>query len=87
MEQNPKRICKKCFLQDFAPEEYLDNMRTYLQGLDEEIKTEESEYQNRLSQCESCDKLQEGLCRICGCFVEYRAAIRIKKCPDTQPRW
>lgn len=87
MDQKPKRICKKCFLQDFAPEEYLENMRVYLKGLDEEIKTEEEEYQNRLSQCETCDKLHEGLCRICGCFVEYRAAIRIKKCPDTHPRW
>lgn len=87
MEQNPRRICKKCLLQDFAPEEYLENMRVYLQGLDEEIKTEEAVYKDRLSYCEECDKLNEGICRICGCFVEYRAAIKIKRCPDIQPKW
>lgn len=87
MEQNPKRICKKCLLQDFAPEEYLENMRAYLQGLDEEIKTEDMIYRDRLSYCEECDKLNEGICRICGCFVEYRAAIKIKRCPDIYPKW
>ena len=87
MEQNQKRICKKCFLKDFAPEEYLNNMRAYLGGLDDEIKVEEEIYQERLSYCEACDKLNEGICRICGCFVEYRAAIKLKKCPDIRPKW
>lgn len=87
MEQNPRRICKKCFLTDFAPEEYLNNMRAYLDGLDEEIKAEKDVYEERLSHCEGCDKLNEGICRICGCFVEYRAAIKLKRCPDIHPRW
>ena len=87
MDDKPKRICKKCFLQDFAPEEYLENMRVYLQGLDDEVKTEETVYRDRLSHCEECDKLSEGICRICGCFVEYRAAIKIRRCPDLKPRW
>ena len=87
MEQNQRRICKKCFLKDFAPEEYLTNMRAYLAGLEDEIRTEEKTYQSRLSQCEKCDKLAEGICRVCGCFVEYRAAIRLKTCPDIHPKW
>lgn len=87
MEQNPKRICKKCFLKDFAPDEYLDSMRVYLQGLEDEVKADEETYRERLLHCEECDKLNEGICRICGCFVEYRAAIKIKKCPDIRPRW
>ncbi len=86
-EQNPERICKRCLLADFAPEEYLVNMRTYLSGLDEDIKVEDNLYRDRLSVCGKCDKLNEGICRICGCFVEYRAAIRIKSCPDLTPRW
>ncbi len=87
MEPNQRRICKRCLLKDFAPEEYLDNMRAYLQGLEEEIRTEEELYKKRLAKCELCDKLNEGICRICGCFVEYRAAIKNKKCPDIHPRW
>lgn len=87
MEENKKRFCKKCLLQDFAPEEYLENMRLYLQGLDEEVKVEEVIYKDRLSHCTGCDKLNEGICRICGCFVEYRAAMKIKHCPDIHPKW
>ena len=87
MEQNIKRICKKCLLQDFAPEEYLEHMRIYLAGLDEETRTEESLYRERLSQCEACINLNEGICRICGCFVEYRAAIKIKTCPAVHSKW
>jgi len=87
MEQNPKRICKKCLLKDFAPEEYLNNMRAYINGLDDEIKAVQEIYLERLSHCETCDKLNEGICRICGCFVEYRAAIKLKQCPDIHPKW
>lgn len=87
MEPDKKRICKKCLLQDFAPEEYLESMRIYLNGLDEGVKTEDTLYRDRLSRCEECDKLSEGLCRLCGCFVEYRAAIKHKKCPDSYPKW
>ncbi|MGB4660845.1 MAG: DUF6171 family protein [Mobilitalea sp.] len=87
METNNKRICKKCFLTDFAPEEYLENMRIYLQGLSTEIKTEDSIYQRRLDCCAQCSNLTEGICKICGCFVEYRAAMKIKNCPDLHPRW
>lgn len=87
MEQNKKRLCKKCLLKDFAPDEYLESMRVYLQGLEEEVKVKEEVYRDRLSKCEECDKLNEGICRICGCFVEYRAAIKIRYCPDIQPKW
>ena len=75
------------FLKDIAPEEYLESMRTYLDGLDEEIKADKQLYEERLKECESCENLREGICRICGCFVEYRAAIKIRKCPAIHPRW
>lgn len=87
MDKENKRVCKKCLLQDIAPEEYLDNMRIYLMGLDDDIKTEETLYKERLAYCKECDNLIEGLCRLCGCFVEYRAAIKHKACPDIYPKW
>jgi hypothetical protein len=87
MDQKNKKPCRKCLLADIAPEEFLNNMRIYLQGLDESVKTEEQTYRMRLSHCEQCDNLTEGICRLCGCFVEYRAAIQKKACPDIRPRW
>lgn len=87
MDKENKRVCKKCLLQDIAPEEYLENMRIYLTGLDDDIKTEDRLYNERLSHCKECNNLIEGLCRLCGCFVEYRAAIMHKACPDIHPKW
>ena len=81
MEQKNLRVCKRCLLKDFAPEEYIANMRIYLDGLDEEMKTADALYRDRLRSCEACENLNEGICRLCGCFVEYRAAINYKKCP------
>ena len=83
----PKRFCKKCLLEDIAEEDFLRNMRQYIQGLDEEIKTESQEYQRRLAFCKECDNLINGMCRICGCFVEYRAAVEKNHCPGTEKKW
>lgn len=74
-------------MEDFAPEEYLEHMRIYLKALDDDIKTEEALYGERLQLCAKCEDLLEGLCRKCGCYVEYRAAIRKKHCPGVPPSW
>jgi hypothetical protein len=87
MEQNPRKFCRKCLLEDIAADEFLDNMRTYLEGLDEAVKAEDKVYKERLSACRSCEKLNEGICKLCGCFVEYRAAMKNKACPDLIPKW
>jgi len=86
MEHGNKRICRKCLLQDIAPEEYLESMRSYLNSLDEEIKSDGSLYQKRIDLCLACNHLQEGICKICGCFVEYRAAIKLRGCPAVHPK-
>lgn len=87
MNQDDLRKCKRCLLKDIAPEEYLDHMRIYLSGLSEDKKADEKLYQERLSDCETCDSLNDGVCKICGCFVEYRAAIKENYCPSLHPRW
>jgi len=88
MEQTEiKKMCKKCLLEDFAPEEYIKSMRTYIEGLAEEAKADELLYGKRLEICRACENLYEGLCKLCGCYVEYRAALKIKSCPDLEPRW
>lgn len=84
---HPQRFCRKCLLQDIAEEDFLRNMRQYIEGLDEDIKTEEPEYQRRLQLCCQCSKLMRGLCRVCGCFVEYRAAVKKNHCPGPDKLW
>ncbi|NLP34088.1 MAG: hypothetical protein GX359_02715 [Clostridiales bacterium] len=82
-----KRFCKRCLLQDIMPDEFIENMRIYLNGLDDEIKADENLYQERIRLCLDCDNLNEGICRLCGCFVEYRAAIKKRACPAIHSRW
>lgn len=87
MEQSKSKMCRRCLLEDFAPQEYIKNMRTYIEGLAEETKADTALYRRRLEICRECENLYEGMCKLCGCFVEYRAALRIKGCPDTVPKW
>ncbi len=86
MEAEERRICRKCLIQDM-PSEYFETMREYIRHLDPEIKTEQREYERRLALCRECESLMEGMCRICGCYVEMRAAIRARRCPGTEKRW
>ena len=84
MEQ---RICRRCLAKDMPDTSYFDNMYEYIRQLDPEIKAEDPLYEERLSFCKECDYLLNGMCRICGCFVEMRAAIRKNHCPDIHGKW
>ena len=49
--------------------------------------TASSVYEARLAHCKTCDDLYQGMCRICGCYVELRAAMKKNRCPQVHPRW
>lgn len=86
-ERQSQRFCRKCLLEDIQEEDFLRSMRSYLNGLDDSIKADEDTYQSRLAACKACDSLINGMCRICGCFVEYRAAIKKNHCPGIEKYW
>ena len=50
-------------------------MYDYIARIPADDKTPEEEYERRLSICKECEKLLSGMCRMCGCYVEMRAAI------------
>ena len=54
MEPSEKRICKKCLLQDMPESEYFKNLYEYIEHLDPDIRTEQREYERRLSLCRGC---------------------------------
>lgn len=89
MEENVNslRVCKKCLLRDMPQGEYFKNMYEYIQHLEPDIKTKEAEYEQRLQICKTCEKLQNGMCRVCGCFVEMRAAVAKNVCPAPLKKW
>lgn len=77
------RICKRCLTRDMVSQtEQFQNMRDYIDHLEDEKKAADGLYESRLSICTECELLWDGLCRRCGCFVEMRAAIGSNRCPD-----
>lgn len=81
METEQHRFCRKCLTNDLNQKEYFSNLHAYINNLEEEIRTDEPLYQERLSVCRDCDLLADGMCRACGCYVELRAAMKKNGCP------
>ena len=59
----------------------------YVANLDESIRTPEEAYRARLTLCQACPELMNGTCRLCGCYVETRAAKKGQQCPMVPARW
>lgn len=76
-----RRFCKKCLLRDLPEAEYFKTMYEYIANLDPDIKAEPDVYEERLALCRDCEELLSGMCRLCGCYVEMRAAVRKNYCP------
>ncbi len=79
--ENEKKPCRKCLLQEFDSEEYRAKILKEVEWMDEEMRAPEEEYQRRLTLCKACEKLLQGTCLSCGCYVELRAAARGGHCP------
>lgn len=76
------RFCKGCLIREIDNGQQYQNMFQYIEGLDEEIKTNPAVYEVRLRTCKDCTSLINGMCKHCGCFVEMRAAITRNRCPN-----
>lgn len=82
-----QRVCKKCLLREMQEGEYFKNMYEYIAQLDPEIKADKELYEKRLAACKACRNLMNGMCRVCGCFVEMRAAVKKNSCPAAEKFW
>jgi hypothetical protein len=75
-----KRICIRCLLRDMIDAD-MGMIEKYKAALKPEDLASDEEYERRLAICQGCEKLNEGTCMSCGCYVELRAAAKISKCP------
>ncbi|MDD3219077.1 MAG: DUF6171 family protein [Lachnospiraceae bacterium] len=82
-----QRFCRKCLLREMKESEYFQNMYEYIAGLPAEDKVSDEVYEMRLGICKECENLLNGMCRICGCYVEMRASMKVKGCPEVNPLW
>ena len=75
-----ERICKKCLLREMAGAD-MEKIGKYKEAIKEADRVSPETYEKRLSVCKECDKLNEGTCGACGCYVELRALAKNGKCP------
>lgn len=86
MEKKP--FCRRCLLEDMPDETALiQNIRELIELLPAEKRAAEDVRLERLALCRQCDRLQNGMCVLCGCYVELRAAKAHMKCPDVPGKW
>ncbi|MCD7827167.1 MAG: DUF6171 family protein [Clostridiales bacterium] len=78
------RECKRCLLLQSGDEDNYRLVERYIAKIPEKDRTEDETYKQRLSICSDCDNLISGVCMKCGCYVEFRAAFKNKKCPDAK---
>ncbi len=82
------RVCRKCLLYAENREAFFQRLEAYIANLSEEDRAGQTVYEARLAQCAACRHLTaDGMCRLCGCYVELRAALRVRRCPDVVRRW
>jgi hypothetical protein len=79
--------CIRCLYRDMSDSEYAKFLQTYIDNIPEEQKAPAPLYEERLNFCRQCSCLVNGMCRLCGCFVELRAAKKISRCADTPEKW
>lgn len=82
----PRRQCR-CLLRDAGEAEMAASIAEYVAMLDDAVRASEADYRARLAICEGCDQLLNGTCRLCGCYVETRAAKKGMYCPMVPARW
>ncbi|MCR5273192.1 MAG: DUF6171 family protein [Lachnospiraceae bacterium] len=75
-----ERVCKKCLLRDMAEADKA-MIEKYKSAIKNEDRVSSREYERRLDVCKKCEKLNEGTCGACGCYVELRALSPMSRCP------
>ena len=56
-------------------------IQKYKDAIKKEDRVSIEIYEARLSLCKACDRLNEGTCGACGCYVELRALSPMGRCP------
>ncbi|MBR1822440.1 MAG: hypothetical protein IJ769_12585 [Clostridia bacterium] len=61
--------------------------QAWIDALPPERRADDATFRARLAACRDCEHLASGTCGLCGCYVEYRASQKARRCPDVPARW
>ncbi len=79
--------CKKCLLEELDKDVYIENLINYIENYPADKKADSKIYEKRLELCKGCDNLSDGMCSLCGCFVQLRAVKKNMYCPNVPKKW
>ena len=83
-----KPFCHRCLLAAMPSQAALaSSIRELIDLLPPDARAPETLRRGRLDACSACDRLIDGTCALCGCYVELRAAKSAQRCPDLPPKW
>lgn len=86
MDKEGFRFCRKCLTRDiYDRDEYFKVLKEMIDNIPGELKASPDLYEERLKKCTECERLIDGMCKGCGCYVELRAAKEKEHCP--YERW
>ena len=80
-QKTPQVQCTRCLLRDLGNEPLYERIRRTVDAIAPTARCPDDVYEARLLACGTCEKLFCGMCRICGCYVEVRAAKSENRCP------
>lgn len=55
-----------------------EDIKSRIEKLSESDRTDERTYNSHIEICKTCEHLISGVCMKCGCYVEFRAAFKMK---------
>lgn len=82
-----KPFCRRCLLDDLDEDDFIRSLKERIDSYPAHKRTEDGEYRRRLEICRECRHLENGMCGLCGCYVELRAVKSSSFCPDTGNKW
>lgn len=82
-----KKPCVRCLLSELDEDEIRAGLLEYIRNVPADRRVSGEIYQSRLAQCRSCERLLDGMCLECGCYVEIRALRPEADCASAVKRW
>jgi len=87
VKEEKLKYCRKCLLSETDPDGIYRSVTEYVASLDVNVRCDAETYSARLAICHECDHLSWGMCVLCGCYVEARAAKKKQNCPALPHKW
>lgn len=81
-------LCRLCLDMRVPEGELIAYLDKYVSELPDGVRVSDGVYKARLNACADCPERIDATCRLCGCYVQARAAKKRARCPiPGSPRW